>query len=373
MRWLKFIAKRNMDDCFTFVLYVIIIALFTFFAGYTLATISYENECKSILNMGDEAFCFEPYELDYKPDTGIKGITWDAGVIYLGDILSESGEDIFTCSDFFLKKANLNLKYKSGNGFTNNPDEVIVIKGSGYKVGDEVQLANEEGNTKTCEVVGILKYPVFFDDITNTAGTYSENDDYDGIYPYAHLFTSYISSEASVLFLNPRCELVKDSYNDKCGYLFADDSKTLKCIEEQGDIENINALKNDKEDFLNRDEAVLDICLFILFICGIVIHNYFNTKKGIREYGIYFMLGITKIKMYLLLALKNSFSFIVGFLLGSSFLYRAYKMGYDNMLFKMGNQLQVLLVCFGLYIVSIIPVLIEFKRLNIVQLISDKE
>lgn len=373
MRWIKFIAKKNMDDYFTFILYVVVIALFTFFAGFTISTISYERECKSILNVEDNCYSFRPYELDYKLDTVPNGVTLDGGVVYLGDLFTDGGALVYSCSSYFFKNAKLKFEYKEGKGFSDNPDEVIVVKGSGYKVGDRIQIYKEDSCLEECVVVGILKYPVFLEDTSCSTSSYCENDDYDGNHPYEYFFTSYINSEAPVLFLNPNSKLMGEAINDCYGFLFTDNSEMLKQFEADGDIERINDLKNYREDFFCRDEAILDICLFVLFVCGIVVHNYFATKKDIREYGIYFMLGITKKKMYLLLSMKNAFSFFVGFLLGSSFLFRAYKIGYENMIFKISNQMLVLLVCFGLYILSIIPVLIQFKRLKIVQLIKDKD
>lgn len=389
MNYLHFLIRKNKERFGTFLMYTILIGLFTTFFGFTLGHVSYEKECVKLLGSMDNCCYIQPYitdkfmsedengfitldELPQKDD-----ITYDAGVFRFMEIYGEDYEDIVSSSQLFASHINWNLS--EGKGFTNNPNEVILLGNKGYyQVGDTISIKSAEDEVVCqCEIVGINRYPVFLSENINL-GTREENDDFNCQIICSFLTENYRNDvDGETLFLNPRNSLTYNYKTQNVSYIFADNvdiqnpKEIFNEFTEYGQLDLVTELQQGKISFWDRDESILEICLLIIFICGVIVHNYLTIVRNQREYGIYYMLGMSWGKLVALLSLQNIFAFICGFLLGSSFVYRAsFK---EDILFIWKNQLGILAGVLGIYLISIVPVLLKMRKLDPVTLLIKEE
>lgn len=390
MNYIYFLLQKNKERFVTFLMYTILIGLFTAFFGFTLGSVSYENESVKLLKDMENCCYIRPYVTDTFMSDDEKGFitldelpqkvdfTYDAGVFRFMEIYGEDYEDIVSSSQLFASHINWNLA--EGKGFTDNPNEVILLGNKGYyQIGDIIEIKNGDDEIICqCEVVGINRYPVFLDENGNIGTEYDENDDFMCIIPFAFITGNYKNDvDGETMFLNPKNPLAYNYDNKNVNYIFTTKSNIRNNKEvfgefaEYGELNLVSELQQNKISFWDRDESILEICLLIIFICGVIVHNYLSIVRNQREYGIYYMLGMSWSKLVALLSLQNIFAFVCGFLLGSSFVYRASLK--EDILFIWKNQLGILAGVLGIYLISIVPILLKMRKLDPVELIKKEE
>ncbi len=226
--------------------------------------------------------------------------------------------------------------------------------------------------------MGINRYPVFLGEKGTIGTEYIEYDDFTCAIPFAFVTENYRNDvDGETLFLNPKNPIAYNYNPQNVSYIFADNVDTQNKKEvfnefaEYGQLDLVSDLQNEKMSFWDMDTSVMDVCLLIIFICGVIVHNYLTIVRNQREYGIYYMLGMSWNKLVALLSLQNIFAFICGFLLGSSFVYRtSFK---EDILFIWKNQLGILAGVLGIYLISIVPVLLKMRKLDPVTLLIKEE
>ncbi|MDE6025039.1 MAG: ABC transporter permease [Lachnospiraceae bacterium] len=399
MNYIYFLIQKNKERFGTFLMYTILIGLFTAFFGFTLGNVSYEQEgikllkdmenCCFIVSYSDEGVFYNEsvlYDEDelYNETPFITvdklpkkdDIIYDAGIFRIDEVWSDA--DILSSSQLFASHINWNLA--EGKGFTDNPNEVILLGNKGYyQIGDIIEIKNDDGEIICqCEVVGINRYPVFLEENGNIGTEYDEYDDFVCTIPFAFVTGNYRNGvDGETMFLNPKNALAYEYGSKNVSYIFttqsdiSDKKDAFREFEEYGELNLVSELQKRKMSFWDMDTAILDVCLLIIFICGVIVHNYLSIVRNQREYGIYYMLGMSWNKLVVLLSLQNIFAFVCGFLLGSSFVYRA-SLKVD-ILFIWKNQFGILAGVLGIYLISIIPILLKMRKLDPVELIIKEE
>ncbi|MCM1171517.1 MAG: hypothetical protein NC393_05240 [Clostridium sp.] len=389
MNYIFFLLQKNKERFVTFLMYTMLIGLFTAFFGFTLGNVSYENESVKLLKDMENCCYIRPYVTETFMSYDEKGfitldelpkkndITYDAGVFRFMEIYGEDYEDIVSSSQLFATHIKWNLS--EGKGFTDNPNEVILLGNKGYyQVGDTISIKNiDDEIICQCEVVGINRYPVFFSDGINL-GTKNEDDDFKCQITCYSLMKNYRNDVAGeTLFLNPKNPWAYKYDSKNVNYIFSTKSnipnnkEVFGEFKEYGELDLMSELQQNKISFWDRDESILEVCLLIIFICGVIVHNYLSIVRSQREYGIYYMLGMSWSKLVALLSLQNVFAFVCGFLLGSSFVYHGSLR--QDLLFTWKNQLGILVGVLGIYFISIMPILLKMRKSDPVELIKKEE
>lgn len=389
MNYIYFLLQKNKERFVTFLMYTILIGLFTAFFGFTLGNVSFENESVKLLKDMENCCYIRPYVTDSFMSDDEKGFitldelpqkvdfTYDAGVFRFMEIYGEDYEDIVSSSQLFATHINWNLS--EGKGFTDNPNEVILLGNKGYyQIGDTISIKNiDDEIICQCEVVGINRYPVFFSEGIKL-GTKDEDDDFKCQITCYSLMENYRNDvDGETLFLNPKNPLAYKYDSENVNYIFTTKSdipnnkEVFREFAEYGELDLVSELQQNKISFWDRDESILEICLLIIFICGVIVHNYLSIVRNQREYGIYYMLGMSWSKLVALMSFQNVFAFIFGFLLGSSFVYRASLK--EDILFIWKNQIGILTSVLGIYLISIVPILLKMRKLDPVELIKKEE
>ncbi|MCM1398062.1 MAG: hypothetical protein NC225_01120 [Clostridium sp.] len=386
MNYIYFLLQKNKERFGTFVMYTILIGLFTAFFGFSLGEVSYEHQgemllkdmesCCYVIPYIDKSALYDEYSfisVDKFPKKD--DVVYDAGVFRFDEIFGEDYGEVISSSQLFATHINWNLS--EGKGFTDNPNEVILLGNKGfYQIGDIISIKNiDDEIICQCTVVGINKYPVFLRKQGGGGYEYDKYDDFKVYIPYMDMIANYRNDiYGETLFLNPKNPLAYNYNPPNVSYIFADEPNNTEVFNEfteYGRLDLVSDLQNEKISFWDRDESILEICLLIIFICGVIVHNYLTIVRNQREYGIYYMLGMSWCKLVALLSLQNIFAFVCGFLLGSSFVYRAsFK---QDILFIWKNQLGILAGVLGIYLISIVPILLKMRKLDPVTLLIKEE
>ena len=368
---LYYILQKNRENYIKFLVYTVIVGIFTYFYGVSFAGRSFDKAARTLLHDTENMYIFIPYtDVEETIDCNDE-IVFDSGIKILDELRGGNGEIVISSSIQFY--SHINLKLSEGNLFSENENEVIVFASSPYDVGDEVNILSYNEN-KVCKVVGVVQNDIFLADIGGCRFDYMEDDDYDMQPPYEYLIADNRQVyDSGVFFLNPNNSFIQNSINSSMCYIYMNGSKdVLETLMKYGDLENINALQNDLISFWEQDDTVLLLCLLLVFVGGIILHNYLSAIGKMREYGIYYMIGATWNRLIVLISTQNLLSFIIGFLLGSSFVYANYKKAVFGMkiLFLWSNQLIIFAGILVIYMISIIPIVIKLKNTNPIDLIK---
>lgn len=389
MNWITF-SPIDKYRRVQFVVYMILIYIFVLIFGFTMNGVSYEKESHRLFTDSGEIYTFshyidtlerEEYRLPYLKTLldSTEGIDYDGGMIYASASF-DNGTGLVLTEKFY---RHLNINLKAGTGFTENPNEVIIVNNrSGYKVGDTITISYEKAGAETeceMEVVGILRYPIMANDVTGSGS--DSGTSMDGMYPYALYVRDYVrlNDNENVYLINPLMGIDADALKEDICYIYLEEDNiqtqsVLHTLMQYGDVEWMEALQNEKVSFWDRDEAILDICLLLAFICGVIVYNYIDMKRRRREFGIYFMLGMTWRQTIRITLSSNVASFTLGFLLAEITLYRLRNSDFvDDSIYLLRNQLLLGLGIFLIYILSMIPVYMEMRKVNPITLIRRKD
>lgn len=374
-----------------FVVYMVLIYMFVFMFGFTINEVSYKKECHKLFMDSKEVYTFSPCietwekwresQFPYVKTLidAEEGIDYDAGMIS-DSALFDNGTGLVLTEKFY---GHLNMNLKAGTGFTENPNEVIIVNNrSGYKVGDTITVFYEKNGIETereLEVVGILCYPIMAEDVTGWS-SYSGTS-MDGNPPFGYYVCDYLRryDNENVYLINPLLGIDADVLKEDIFYIYLEEDNiqtqsVLRTLMQYGDVEWMEALQKEKETFWDREEAVLEICLLLAFICGVIVYNYIDMKRRRREFGIYFMLGMTWRQTIRITVSSNVASFTLGFLLAEITLYRIRNFDFlrEN-IYLLRNQFLLGLGIFLIYILSMLPVYMEMRRVNPITLIRRKD
>ena len=395
MNFFWFLIQKNRERVVVLFVYTMLVTIFVTLVGFTLASVSYEKKTRTLLHNMDNWYTFRPYtklvenleEQNKFADVLSKAhIFLDKGIVRCDEVETDYGDVIFSCSE--LMASHLNWELAKGEVFTDDPNQVIVIENSGYEIGDKIALYSED-NRSECTVVGITKHSVFMSELSGWSDEDpNASDDFDGNPPYEYYYENYGRCREEcgygVLILNPRNPLVREHKGSGFGGVlyesFLYDSSKSDCkdsvwneIAKFGDVESVTMLQNDNRSFWNRDETVLEICFLLLFICGLIVHNYLDTVSQTKEYGIYYMLGMTPSKFVCMILLKNIVPFMIGILLGAGFVFLNTLSYNVSRLFEWSNQLMVFLCMVAVYFLSMIPIVVRMKKKDPWELMMGKE
>lgn len=372
-----------------FIVYMILVYMFVFMFGMTINVMSYEEECRKLFADSDEAYTFTPcietwdrWEQEQCPFLkniieATNGIDYDAGVV--NNLLFDDGEGLVLSEEFY---QHLNMNLKAGSVFSENPNEVIVVNNrSGHKIGDRVMVSYEKDRTlfkQELEIVGIMKYPIMAEDVRG--GSVSSVSSMDGSYPYQFYVCDYARrSDQNIYLINPMLNIDSDALKEEIRYIYlhedtVETQSVLRTLMQYGDVEWMEALQQEKVSFWGRQESVLQICLLLAFICGVIIYNYIDMKRRGREFGIYFMLGMTWKQTIHMMVFSNIMAFTLGYLLAEATLFRIRNTDLivEN-IFLLHNQVLLGLGIFMIYLLSMLPVYMEMRRVNPIVLIRRKD
>lgn len=368
--------------------YMLLVFLLTFMFGFSLSRTGYERECRKLFQNAEQVYTFMPAMAD--PEVweqqmpklrsmieATDGVRWDAG---LADGISfVDGEGLCISEAFY---QHLQLQLQEGTVFTGAQDEVIVVNNRRrHKIGDTVDMTFEqegESISATFRIVGILKYPVMPGSVIGSSAA-SMYESMDGNFPYAFYMQNYVARRENVYLIHPGQVWAAPLLQQEIHYLYVDreteeTKKLLSLLTQYGDVECLGNLQSEKVSFWNSENMVLQICLLLAFVWGVIVHGFVDFNRRNREFGIYFMLGMTWRQTIRMMLASNVLAFGIGCGLAELTLFRFRRSGFvtDN-LYIGRDQFLLVAAVVGIYIISVLPVYCKMRHMEPIALIRRKE
>ncbi len=373
-----------------FYIYIVLSTLFVYLFGLTMAQVSFDNKARELFYKDKNLYSYSLYNEYYMEDEYNKmkqtveqteGMYYDYGVNIDGSLCQSINDYFVLVSRHFYNL--LNLKLQEGIGFSDNTDEVIVVKNQhGYQLGDMIEAVAYDDNgaytTRELKVVGIMEYPIFVENIgLISCGSVEDGGETSSFWKY---YTSFHGeNQKNIFLLHPECDLNYGRIPDEMCYVYVEkeNEKTLSILNElkkYGNLERIADINQYERDFMDREEAILEICMLLAYLCGVIIYNYLDMRRKKQEYGLYFMMGATKLQTMLIATLNNLSAFGVGMLLGTCLVYKTIDLGFiERILFLWSNQWIIFAGMCIFYLLSVLPVLYSMYRTNPISLIKGNE